>query len=612
MTQTHNDSNKVSREMMTEIIKELIPVTQPEPKPKSNGAAPPTNTDSEDWVEKAFAQPFYTIDTEVELLQNALDKISPDDKRGDGSFQHGASWLACVLVGASLGDKAKEVVRTWSMNSDKYDEADFDKTWNSYNPDKKGYKGKRLTVASIHSFVNTKNNSVYLGDIGNAHRFAEMYLGRLLFVRNSSMKLEYDSAVGWQKAKPEAPVQAAEAVIGKMATEAAQNFAANPDDGNAIKQLAEVKRSTKKPAIDAMIELAKAQPGMSIDLEQCDADISLVGVPNGVIDLNRGELLAPHPNRYVTKRLSTVFDPKAKAPRYKQFTEEAVPDSAERAFLKRWNGYCLSGSVKEQRFLFLLGPGANGKTVWAEETKQSLGDYSSVIQTEMLMKQYRNSQGASPDTLHLQGKRFVLANETTEGRHLDAARVKQMTGGDTLSGRMLYASEHIDFTPTHKLIIAGNHAPIITDDSEGVWRRMILMPWTQQFRGDRCDPDLPNKLAKERPGILNYWIEGYQEWREKGLQVPLSLIKATNAYRSEQDLFAQFVGEVCVIGPGEQCSNQELKKQYFNWCEDNHTKPMSGHRFGRKLTERGYKIGEDKRTRIGIAVRKPFKYGFPD
>jgi len=612
MTEQQSDLTKVSRDMMTEIIKELIPATQPEPKPKLNGAAPPTNAVPEDWIAKVEAEPFYSIETEVELLKTALDKISPDDKRGDGSFQHGASSLACVLVGASLGDKAKEVVRTWSMKSDKYDETDFDKTWNSYNRNKKGYKGKRLTVASLHSFVNTQNNKVYLGDIGNAIRFAEMYRGRLKFVRDSSVKLEYDDVVGWVKAKSEAPIKAAEAVIKKMAEEAAKNFAVNPDDGNATKQLSEVRRTTKKTAIDAMIELSKAQDGMSIDLNECDSDNFLIGVPNGVLDLDRGILLPPDPNRYVTKRINAVFDPKADCPRYKQFLKEAHPDPAERAFLNRINGYILCGSVGEQIFLFFLGTGANGKTVWIELTKEMLGDYAAKIQTEMLMSQFRSSQGASPDLIRLQGKRFIYANETTEGRFLDDARVKDLTGGDTITGRVLYASEHISFTPTHKLIIAGNHAPIITDDSEGLWRRMVLMRWGQEFKGDKCDPDLPNKLAREASGILNYWLEGFQDWRKNGLNVPPSLKQSTNVYRSDQDLFAQFVEECCITGPGESCETQELKRQYFGWCEENHTKPMSGHRFGRKLTERGFKIAENKRTRLGINTKEALRFGFPD
>ena len=135
------------------------------------------------------------------------------------------------------------------------------------------------------------------------------------------------------------------------------------------------------------------------------------------------------------------------------------------------------------------------------------------------------------------------------------------------------------------------------------------MPFTQQFKGDDCDPDLPNKLRNEASGILNYWLDGYRDWRKNGLQVPSSLIKATNVYRNEQDLFAQFVSEKCEVGAGFTCLTNDLKKHYFEWCEANHTKPMSGHRFGRKLKERGFSVADDKRTRVGIQLKEPLSYG---
>jgi putative DNA primase/helicase len=146
--------------------------------------------------------------------------------------------------------------------------------------------------------------------------------------------------------------------------------------------------------------------------------------------------------------------------------------------------------------LFLLGTGANGKTVWIETLKAILGDYADKIQTEMLMQHFRNTQAASPDLVQLQGRRFIYANETTEGRFLDDARVKDLTGGDTITGRLPYAKAAISFAPTHKLVIAGNHAPIVTDDSDGLWRRMILMKFTQKFEGDACDRDLPSQAAR--------------------------------------------------------------------------------------------------------------------
>jgi putative DNA primase/helicase len=214
------------------------------------------------------------------------------------------------------------------MQSDKYNQKDFDRTFDSYNPSKVGRNGGPLTVASLHGYVNSLKTTpnVYLGDIGNAIRLAELYRGRMIFVRDSSLVLVYDSVIGWVRGNAEDPYRAAQALVKAMAEDAAKNFANNPSDSNALKQLTEVRRASKKPAIDAMIALAKAEDGMSVDMAECDADSHLIGVRNGVVDLKSGQLLPPDPSRLVTKRANVHFDPEAECPLYEKFLRGAVPE----------------------------------------------------------------------------------------------------------------------------------------------------------------------------------------------------------------------------------------------------------------------------------------------
>jgi putative DNA primase/helicase len=119
-----------------------------------------------------------------------------------------------------------------------------------------------------------------------------------------------------------------------------------------------------------------------------------------------------------------------------------------RGFLRRFAGYCLTGEVGEKKFLMLTGTGDNGKTIFVELLNWLLGDYAQKIETEMLMTDQRNPQGPSADIVALKGPRFVYANETEEGHRLASARVKDMTGGDTLTGRVPYGAAPITFCPT--------------------------------------------------------------------------------------------------------------------------------------------------------------------
>ena len=444
---------------------------------------------------------------------------------------------------------------------------------------------------------------INLSDLANGKRYATEFRGQIKFIRDTSKSLIYDETKGWVIADSDHPIQAAKMIVQQMAVQASEEFKERPTDDSSKRLISEVRRTSKEPAIKAMISLARSEDGMSVGLGELDADNYLLGTLNGVIDLRTGELIPPDPSILVTKRINAHYDPDAGCPRYQQFLQEAIPNIEEREFLIRWNGYCLSGSAKEQKLLFLKGSGANGKTVYVENTKMILGDYADKIQTEMLMRQYRSSQAASPDLVGLQGRRFIYCNETTEGQRLDDARVKDLTGGDTITGRMPYAVEAISFSPTHKVVIAGNHAPVVTDDGDGMWRRMILFPFTQRFEGRDCDPDLLDKLWLEASGILNLWLEGFVEWNNGGLQVPASLARATNAYRDEQDLLLDWMNEKCEVAPNLETDKLILFAAYKEWCEHSSYRNLSKASFSRKLTGRGFKVTSDKRKLIGIGLK---------
>ena len=143
-------------------------------------------------------------------------------------------------------------------------------------------------------------------------------------------------------------------------------------------------------------------------------------------------------------------------------------------------GYCLTGSVEEQCLFCLYGTGSNGKTTLAGVLRYIFDGYAVNLPFSALEMKNRNSN----DMVALAGARLATAAETSEGVRLNEARIKMLTGGDPITARRLY-HENFTFDPTHKLILAFNHKPIIADDSEGMWRRVRLIPITRQFQERR-------------------------------------------------------------------------------------------------------------------------------
>ena len=232
-----------------------------------------------------------------------------------------------------------------------------------------------------------------------------------------------------------------------------------------------------------------------------------------------------------------------------------------------------------------------------------LGDYAHKIPTEMLMHHQRNPQGPSPDIVSLKGRRFVYANETEEGRRLEEARVKDLTGGDTLTGRVPYGKANISFRPTHKLFVVGNHKPEITDTSFGMWRRVALIPFDQTIPEAKRDPKLLETLKGEGPGILNVLLAGLRDCLQSGLQIPEKIKAATAAYRDEQDIIGEWIAENCDTGPSCSVQKKVLYADYVSWTDRNGHRPFSQTKLTRRLNERGYQLAADKRTVTGLSLK---------
>lgn len=194
------------------------------------------------------------------------------------------------------------------------------------------------------------------------------------------------------------------------------------------------------------------------------------------------------------------FDPGAGCPRWQRFLREVFGDDEELiGFVRRLVGYSLTGDTREHALIVFHGAGANGKTTFVETWKKLLGDCARTAAFDSFARA-RGDRGVRNDLARLHGARLVVASESGEGRKLDEATVKQLTGGDTVTARFLYG-EHFEFRPQFKLCLVTNHRPQVSGDDDAIWRRLRLVPFEVSFQG-REDLKLPTELRQELSGIL--------------------------------------------------------------------------------------------------------------
>jgi putative DNA primase/helicase len=211
------------------------------------------------------------------------------------------------------------------------------------------------------------------------------------------------------------------------------------------------------------------------------------------------------------------------------------------------------------------------------------------------------------DVARLKGARFVFASEGEEGRRLAEAKIKELTGGDTITARFM-RGEWFDFRGEFKLWLGTNHKPNVRGTDRAIWDRIRLIPFTVRIPDEEQDKDLLDKLLAEAPGILAWAVEGCLAWQRDGLSEPAEVREATESYRSEMDVIGHFIEDACEFALTAQATAKALYAGYVAWCEDAGEKAVTQQAFGRALTERGLEakqVGKDRRrtwTGIGLLV----------
>ena len=246
------------------------------------------------------------------------------------------------------------------------------------------------------------------------------------------------------------------------------------------------------------------------------------------------------------------------APEFRRFLHKVQPDPEIRAFLKRFFGYCLTGLTIEQSMMFFHGAGRNGKSTFMDLICHVLDDYAVTLSIDSFSGEQKRGGGeATPDLARLPGARLVSASEPESGVKLKDALIKLLTGGEKIPVRRLH-KDFFEVDPQFKIVLSGNHKPRIDDDSDGIWRRVLLVPWDVQIPKDQVDRMLPAKLRREADAVFAWMVEGAIEYLNEGLSIPEAVRAASQEYREESDPIGTFIRVACVVTGETDASEKPL------------------------------------------------------
>ena len=342
--------------------------------------------------------------------------------------------------------------------------------------------------------------------------------------------------------------------------------------------------------------------------DELDTHPYLLNVANGVLDLKTGRLGQHDPALLLTTITSALYYPTATCPTWETFLETVLGGDRDLiAYIKRAFGYCLTGDTGEQVMFLPFGTGANGKSTLLEVLRALLGDLAATADPSVLLASKRDSGAATPGLAALRGVRAALVSEVNQGKDLDAASIKWITGGETVTARLLY-QDLFQFRPQFRIWLAVNHRPGVTDTSDGMWRRLHAIPFSVTIPEAQRDHRLPALLAAELDGILAWAVQGCMEWQRDGLQAPAKVTDATAQYRADSDPIAQFLADTCEADPENvhlYIDKPALKAAYDRWCQANTLEPVSPKALTQALKDKGFGEGRTNQARLwrGISIK---------
>jgi putative DNA primase/helicase len=367
-----------------------------------------------------------------------------------------------------------------------------------------------------------------------------------------------------------------------VSKELLRRAAANPLPDAKLQQQA-IKWATKagdKTRRDAIENFARTRIKQHNNV--FNKDLYLLACSNGIVDLRTGDMRDGQPSDWITRSTGIPYRPGTPCPVFDNFLHEVMCGDQEMvAYMWRMIGYSMTGDTTERAFFLFHGVGRNGKTTFVETLQAMLGadegGYAQRARFSTFLKKNMTG-GANDDVAHLSGARLVVASEADEKAPLDTAAIKELTGGDAIRARHLYASE-FQFKPIFKLIMVTNHVPPIQESTHALWDRLHYVGFDYRVPDDKVDRGLRLKLMGELDGILARSVLACLEWQRDGLNPPEKVLKGRAKLESEHDTCGEFLRDMVEHGDADKCyvNHKQLYHAFTIWARDTgiHKPPSS-------------------------------------
>lgn len=329
-----------------------------------------------------------------------------------------------------------------------------------------------------------------------------------------------------------------------------------------------MKRRDYKYVVSA---LNAAKPMLAVSVSDLDKDEKLLNTPYATYNLEKGIAgEQPHNPEDLITKITNVSPSDDGKELWDQCLELFFSGDKELIdYVQMVVGMAAVGKVYQEHLIIAYGSGANGKSTFWNTISRVLGTYSGKLSAETLTVGCKRN--VKPEMAELKGKRLIIASEMEEGMRLNTAVVKQLCSTDEIFAEKKYKAPFA-FVPSHTLVLYTNHLPKVGANDDGIWRRLIVIPFNAKIVGDSDIKNYADYLYEKAGGYILKWvIEGAKKSidAEFKTQLPKCVQDAINAYREENDWLGHFISECCEVDESFTEKSGELYQKYREYAIQN-------------------------------------------
>lgn len=304
-----------------------------------------------------------------------------------------------------------------------------------------------------------------------------------------------------------------------------------------------------------------------------------INLRNGVYNIVTRQVEPHTPTLFFTIQLPFNYDPNARCPRFLSVLKQILPNETDRILLQEIYGICLTRETKYQKAFVWTGEGRNGKGLLWTILMAIIGEQNvSFLSIPDMGERFRQ--------IGLRHKLLNITDEVNAGDRIDDGIFKSLVVGTKIRAEEKFKAS-MDFKPYCKFLICCNNLPRTRDFTDGFFRRLVIIPFKQSFKGKNDNKDLFNEIVPaELPGIFNFALNGLAR-----LQHDRDFIESTSAqvamreYRLSVDHVLSFVENEIELCPGAELEFSVVFSKFKDWSAENNYAQMTAATFGGRFAK---------------------------